>query len=53
MDETFEILQEILERIDSEILESLDDGGDDWFTAETVNNVKDIIKEYLQNSTEK
>lgn len=47
MKETHKILQEILERIDSEIFEKLSDSGDDWFTADKISEVKDIIKEYM------
>lgn len=41
------ILQEIYERIENEVLESLSDSGDDWFAAEKVNSALDIIKEYM------
>ena len=41
------VLKEVLERIDSEVLESLDDGGDDWYTADKIEKVKQIIREYL------
>ena len=44
---TNEILEEILDRIDKEVWNILDDGGDDWFTSEKVSDIKDIISEYL------
>lgn len=44
---TEEILKEILERIDNEVWDTLNDGGDDWFTAGKVSQIKDIIEEYL------
>lgn len=46
-EETKRILEEILERIDKEVLETLDDGGDDWFTADKISFVKNIIEEYI------
>ena len=42
-----EKLQEIAERIENEILNTLSDGGDDWFTAEKIKDVLDIINEYI------
>ena len=47
--DTQEILKEILERIDNEVWNTLNDGGDDWFTAGKISQVKDIIEEYLQH----
>jgi len=47
MDKTKEILEEILERIDEEVWEKLDDGGDDWYVADKIYKVKNIIQEYL------
>ena len=44
---TQEILKEILERIDNEVFDTLSDCGDDWFTADKISEVKDIIKEYM------
>ena len=44
-----EVLKEIIDRIETEVLDSLSDGGDDWFTAGKVNEVVDIIKEYMSN----
>lgn len=45
---TQEILEEILERIDEEVFDKLNDGGDDWFAADKISEVKDIIKEYIE-----
>lgn len=45
---TQEVLEEILERIDEEIFDKLDNGGDDWFTADKISEVKDIIKDYME-----
>lgn len=45
---TQKILEEILERIDEEIFNKLNDGGDDWFTADKISEVKDIIKDYMK-----
>ena len=42
-----EKLQEIVERIENEVLETLSDCGDDWFAARKVNDVLDIINEYI------
>ena len=42
-----EKLQEIVNRIENEVLDTLSDGGDDWFTASKVNDVLDIINEYI------
>lgn len=42
-----EKLQEIVERIESEVLDTLSDGGDDWFAASKINDVLDIINEYI------
>lgn len=47
-EETKEVLEEILERIDKEVWESLDDGGDDWFTADKVSQIKEIIESYMK-----
>lgn len=47
-EETREVLEEILERIDKEVWETLDDGGDDWFTADKVSQIKEIIESYLK-----
>lgn len=45
---TQEILEEILERINEEVFDKLNDGGDDWFAADKISEVKDIIKEYIE-----
>jgi hypothetical protein len=47
-EETKEVLENILERIDKEVWESLDDGGDDWFTADKVSQIKEIIESYMK-----
>lgn len=47
-EETREVLEEILERIDKEVWETLDDGGDDWFTADKVSQIKEIIESYMK-----
>jgi len=47
-EELKETLEEILERIDNEVWETLDDGGDDWFTADKVSQIKEIIQEYIK-----
>lgn len=47
-EEAKEVLEEILERIDKEVWESLDDGGDDWFTADKVSQIKEIIESYMK-----
>lgn len=41
------ILQEIIERIEDEVLETMSDCGDDWYAAAKVNDVLDIINEYV------
>lgn len=41
-----EVLNKIRDEIDEQVLESLSDGGDDWFTAEKVNECLDIIDKY-------
>lgn len=42
-----EKLQEIINRIENEVLDTLSDAGDDWFAAEKINDVLDIINEYV------
>ena len=42
-----EKLQKIVERIENEVLETLSDCGNDWFTASKINDVLDIINEYI------
>ena len=32
---------------ENEVLDTLSDGGDDWFAASKVNDVLDIINEYI------
>lgn len=40
------VLDKIKAEIEEQVLESLSDGGDDWFAAEKVNECLDIIDEY-------
>ena len=40
------VLEKIRAEIEEQVLESLSDGGDDWFAAEKVNECLDIIKKY-------
>lgn len=47
-EETKEVLENILGRIDKEVWETLDDGGDDWFTADKVSQIKEIIESYIK-----
>lgn len=44
------ILDEIKAEIEEQVLESLSDGGDDWFTAEKVNECLEIIDKYKAES---
>lgn len=48
--DTEEILKEILSRIEKEVWESLSDGGDDWFAAEKVSQIMEIISEYIEDN---
>lgn len=48
-----EVLDKIREEIEEQVLESLSDGGDDWFTAEKVNECLDIIDKYRAESENK
>lgn len=47
-----EVLDKIRAEIEGKVLESLSDGGDDWFTAEKVNECLDIIDKYKAESEE-
>lgn len=47
-EETKEVLENIIERIDKEVWETLNDGGDDWFTADKVSQIKEIIESYMK-----
>lgn len=40
------ILDKIRAEIEEQVLESLSDGGDDWFAAEKVNECLEIIDKY-------
>ena len=44
--EMIEVLDKIRAEIEEQVLESLSDGGDDWFTAEKVNECLEIIDKY-------
>lgn len=44
------VLDKIRAEIEEQVLESLSDGGDDWFTAEKVNECLDIIDKYKAES---
>jgi hypothetical protein len=41
-----EAISEIVERIREQILDQLDDSGNDWFTSGKVHEIIDIICEY-------
>ena len=45
-------LDEIRAEIEEQVLESLSDGGDDWFAAEKVNECLEIIDKYKAESEE-
>lgn len=40
-------VDDVLKRIENEILEKLSNCGDDWYTAEKINETIEIIKEVL------
>ena len=44
------VLDKIRAEIEEQVLESLSDGGDDWFTAEKVNECLEIINKYRTES---
>ena len=45
-----EVLDKIRSEIEEQVLESLSDGGDDWFSAEKVNECLEIIDKYKAES---
>jgi len=45
-----DVLDKIRAEIEEQVLESLSDGGDDWFAAEKVNECLDIIDKYKVES---
>lgn len=45
-----DVLDKIRAEIEEQVLESLSDGGDDWFTAEKVNECLEIIGKYKAES---
>ena len=47
------ILNKIRAEIEEQVLESLSDGGDDWFAAEKVNECLEIIDKYKAESEDK
>ena len=47
-----EVLDKIGAEIEEQVLESLSDGGDDWFAAEKVNECLEIIDKYKAESEE-
>ena len=46
------VLDRIRAEIEEQVLESLSDGGDDWFAAEKVNECLEIIDKYKAESEE-
>ena len=44
-----EILKEIVRRIETEVWNTLSDGGDDWFASAKVYDAMEIIKEYISD----
>lgn len=46
------MLQEIVGRVESEVLNKLSDSGEDWFAATKVNEVLDIIRENILRGKE-
>ena len=40
-------IEDIKTEIEEQVLESLSDGGDDWFTAEKVNECLEIIDKHI------
>ena len=48
-----DVLDKIRAEIEEQVLESLSDGGDDWFAAEKVNECLDIIDKYKAESEDK
>lgn len=45
-----EILNEILERIEKEVWDTLADNGNDWFTSMKVYEAMEIVKEYIDKN---
>lgn len=45
-----DVLDKIRAEIEEQVLESLSDGGDDWFTTEKVNECLEIIDKYREES---
>ena len=49
-DDLIEKLDSIRTEIEEQVLESLSDGGDDWFAVEKVNDCLEIIDKYREES---
>lgn len=47
-----DVLDKIRAEIEEQVLESLSDGGDDWFTADKVNECLEIIDKYKTETEE-
>lgn len=52
-EDKIKVLDKIKSEIEEQVLESLSDGGDDWFTAEKVNECLEIIDKYRAESEDK
>ena len=44
------VIEDIKAEIEEQVLESLSDGGDDWFTAKKVNECLEIIDKHIAES---
>jgi hypothetical protein len=51
-EEWLDRMDKIRAEIEEQVLESLSDGGDDWFAAEKVNECLEIIDKYKAESEE-
>ena len=47
------VIEDIKAEIEEQVLESLSDGGDDWFTAEKVNECLEIIDKHISGKEQK
>lgn len=45
------VIEDIKAEIEHNVLDTLSDGGDDWFTAEKVNECLDIIDHHIKEFT--
>jgi len=50
--EIIDLLEEIKAEMEHNVLDTLSDGGDDWYTAEKVNKCLDIIDLHIKEYTE-